>query len=78
MLRARFYANPDDPRPVRNPTHPHWCTGYAADGSYSVVVAYVDSIDELMKDWPEATEIESEEVSEYIFTDRFPKPLWMA
>lgn len=77
MIKARFKANPDDPRPMRTPKHPHWCSGYASDGSCSIVVAYVDSVEELLIDWPEATDIEIEDATEYQFTSRFPAPLWM-
>ena len=38
--------------------------------------AYADSIDDIKKLWPEAHEIEAEEVNEIVFTSRFPKPDW--
>ena len=77
MIRARFRANPDDYRPVNWPIkHPYWCTGYG-DG-YSIVVAYADNKEEILSNWPEATEIDTEEVTEYIFTSRFKKPDWLA
>lgn len=75
MIRARFRANEDDYRPINWPVkHPYWCTGYGND--YSVVVAYADDIDEILRNWPEATDIDFEEREEYIFTDRFQKPEW--
>ena len=75
MIRARFKANEKDYRPINWPVkHPYWCTGYG-DG-YSIVVAYADDEAEILRNWPEATEIDIEEVSEYIFTGRFPKPSW--
>jgi len=75
MIRARFKANVDDYRPVSWPVnHPYWCTGY--DYGFSVVVSYADSLDELMKLWPEATEVDYEEVDCYSFSERFPKPEW--
>lgn len=75
MIRARFKANEKDFRPVHWPVkHPYWCTGYG-DG-YSIVVAYADDEAEILRNWPEATEIDAEEVSEYSFTSRFPKPSW--
>ncbi len=75
MIRARFHANPDDYRPVNWPIqHPYWCTGHG-DG-YSVIVAYADDKDEIIRNWPEATEIDAVEVTEYAFTDRFPRPEW--
>jgi hypothetical protein len=73
MIRARFYA--DDGRPVNWPVkHPFWTTGFADD--YVIVVAYADSEKEIKKNWPEAFDIESEEVGEYFFSKRFPKPEW--
>lgn len=76
MIRARFHANETDYRPVKWPVkHPFWCTGYV-DG-YSIVVAYADSVEEIMENWPEATELDIEERSEYTFTSRFPKPAWL-
>lgn len=75
MIRARFKANEEDYRPINWPVkHPYWCTGYG-DG-YSVVVAYADSVAEVLKNWPEAKDIEFTEESEYSFSDRFPKPEW--
>ena len=75
MIRARFHANLEDFRPINWPIkHPYWCSGYGND--YSVVVAYADDEAEILKNWPEATQIDSEEVTEYHFSDRFPKPKW--
>ena len=75
MIRARFHANEDDYRSVLWPVkHPYWCSGYGSD--YAIVVAYADDEAEIYSQWPEATHIESEEVTEYQFTDRFPKPDW--
>jgi hypothetical protein len=76
MLRARFHANENDYRPVVWPIeHPYWCSGYGE--GYAIVVAYVDSIPELLRLWPEATSITFETVYEYQFSGRFPKPKWM-
>ena len=75
MLRVRFHANPDDYRPVKWPVkYLFWCTGYGEN--HSVVVAYVDSVDELMELWPEASNLDIEERESITFTDRFPKPSW--
>lgn len=75
MLRVRFRANPDDPRPVVWPIkHPYWITGYGED--YAIVVAYVDSMEELDDLWPDATDVDADEADEYVFTDRFQKPEW--
>ncbi len=76
MIRARFKANADDFRPVKWPVkHPYWCTGYGE--GYSIVVAYADNETEVLENWPEATEIDAEDVSEYSFSNRFPKPDWL-
>ncbi len=78
MIRARFKANAEDWRPVKfPPQHPYWCTGYAGDMSYSIVVAYADNEAQIREYWPEASDIDAEEASEYAFTDRFAKPEWM-
>ncbi len=75
MLRVRFKANPDDYRPIKWPVkYPFWCSGYGEE--YSIVIAYVDSIEEIYELWPEATELDAEERNEITFTDRFPKPDW--
>ena len=75
LLRIRFHANPDDYRPVKWPVkYPFWCSGYGED--FSVVIAYVDSVDELMELWPEASNLDIEERESITFTDRFLKPSW--
>lgn len=75
MIRARFKANPDDPRPIKWPVkHPYWVTGYGH--SYATVVAYADDEAQILELWPEATDIDAEERSEYTFTDRFMRPEW--
>lgn len=77
-LRARFHANPGDYRPVKwPPTGPYWCSGYAFDGSYSVVVAYVHSEEQIKEFWPEAEGIDIlSEHDDVEFNERFPKPEW--
>lgn len=75
MIRARFKADADDYRPVNWPIkHPYWCTGYGDD--YSVIVAYADDEAEILRNWPEARDIESDEAEGYTFTSRFPQPEW--
>jgi hypothetical protein len=76
MLRVRFHANEEDWRPVKfPPPAPCWCTGYG-DG-HSIVVAYVETEDQVTEFWPEATNIDvHEENTEVRFSDRFPKPDW--
>ena len=77
MIRARFKANYDDYRPVVWPVkHPYWCSGTAGDENHSIVIAYADDEAEILTNWPEATDIDAEEVTEYVFTDRFQKPEW--
>jgi hypothetical protein len=75
MIRARFKC--DDERPISWPVkHPFWCTGYDSYGS-CIVVAYADDEEEITELWPEARDIDSEPVTEYKFTERFPKPDWL-
>lgn len=77
MIRCRFKANADDPRPVNWPIkHPYWVTGEAGDGSYAIVVAYADDETEVMRNWPDARDVDSSPAKMYAFTDRFPKPDW--
>lgn len=75
MLRVRFKANLNDPRPVHWPIkHPYWVTGQ--DNEASFIVAYADDEQYIFDNWPEATELDIEVVTEYIFTERFPRPGW--
>lgn len=76
-VRARFKANYDDSRPIKfPPPGPWWESGFAADESYSIVIAYVKTIGQIKKYWPEADDITTETVNEISFSDRFPKPEW--
>lgn len=78
MLRIRFRANWDDPRPVNWPVkHPYWVTGYMADDSCAIVVSYADDEKYIYMNWPEAENLEVQETDNYVFTDRFPKPDWL-
>lgn len=75
MIRARFFVHAQDYRPVKWPiTHPYWCTGQGV--GYAVLVAYASDVIELLRNWPDAKNIESESVDSYVFTSRFPKPNW--
>ena len=75
MLRIRFHANHDDPRPIRWPVkHPYWITGYG--NRYSTIVSYADDIQYVLDNWPEATTLTVQNVDDYEFTSRFPKPEW--
>jgi hypothetical protein len=80
MIRARFQLNINDGdyRPIEKSVHPYWCTGWSLttseDNDYEqpTMVAYADSREQILELWPEATNIATEEVTEYVFTDRFP------
>lgn len=79
MIRVIFFVDKGkcdgDYRPLRWPIqYPYWCTGESAH--HFVLVAYINSIEELKDLWPEASNIESEEVDKVFFSDRFPKPDW--
>ena len=80
MIRCRFKTTHEDYRPAVWPIkHPYWCTGLAGKGGdgYWIIVAYADNEEEILTNWPEAYDLDSEEVVEYIYTDRFEKPTWM-
>ncbi|CAH2910840.1 MAG: unnamed protein product [uncultured Paraburkholderia sp.] len=80
MIRARFYVNADDPRPVNWPIkHPYWVSGYVYSAygikTAGIIVAYADDVDAIMRNWPDAHDFSFiNEVTEYTFTDRFAKP----
>ena len=77
MLRVRFKANYEDSRPVNWPVkYPYWESGFAADESYAIVISYADDEKYIMANWPEAKDLEVQEVDKFVFTDRFPKPDW--
>jgi hypothetical protein len=76
MLRVRFKVKEIDYRPVIWPVaHPYWCSGYDSD-DWPILVSYVDSIEELMRQWPDAFQLDVEADVEIKFTSRFPKPEW--
>ena len=77
MIRVRFEANLDDPRPVNWPIkHPYWVSG--ENENNSILVAYADNEQYVLDNWPEAKNIEvMEKADEYTFTTRFPKPDWL-
>ena len=75
MNRYRFKANEDDWRPVTwPPAGPCWCTGYG-DG-FSVVVAYALDQETILRQWPEAADIDVTEDVPIQFSSRFPQPDW--
>ncbi len=76
MIRARFRTDAQDFCPVNWPIkHPYWCTGYG--DNYAIVVAYADDEAEILRNWPDATHIDADDASEYLFTSRSPKPEWL-
>ena len=78
MLRIRFRATLEDPRPINWPVkHPFWVTGSAGDESYAIVVSYADNEQYILDNWPEATNLDPQEVHKYEFSDRFQKPEWL-
>jgi hypothetical protein len=78
MIRARFFVEDDDYRPVIWPIkHPYWCTGTNAEGG-SILVAYADTVEDVYQLWPDAQGVEVMETTDkYNFTSRFPRPDWM-
>lgn len=79
MLRVRFYIDFEDCNNDYHPVvwpikHPYWCTG--ENESSFVLVTYVDSEEELYKQWPEAYDLDIEEVEKIEFNGRFKKPEW--
>lgn len=79
MIRVRFKVHVDDYRPINWPIkHPYWCSAEGDDeiGEFFILIAYADDEAEVLQNWPEAVEIDSEECDSYTFTDRFPKPEW--
>lgn len=75
MIRARFKGNAEDPRPIEfPPPYPWWCSGYQEE--HAIIIAFADSETQILKYWPEAKDIESDEVDGVSFSDRFPKPDW--
>ena len=75
MIRARFYTDEDDFRPVEWPIkYPYWRSGETHRAN--ILIAYADSVEDIKRLWPEAYQIEWDEVDEIVFTSRFPKPDW--
>ena len=75
MLRIRFNVTNEDFRPVNWPlAYPYWCSGFDSDGA--ILISYCDNAEYIFCNWPEAINLQIEEVAGYQFTDRFPKPEW--
>lgn len=72
----------DDWRPIydKDAGHPglgpYWCSGYAGDGSYATICAWVQPGEDVRQWWPEATDITQEDAKPMTFSDRFPQPDW--
>lgn len=76
LLRVRFAVPCEDYRPMSWPIkHPYWCSGSRVDAH--MLVAYVESTEELLKLWPDAIDIDvMEENAVVTFSGRFPRPDW--
>lgn len=76
MIRARFHTVAADYRPAKWPLRlPYWVSGQDSQGWW--LVAYADSLVELMALWPEAEQVEAVLVTEVVYTSRFPMPSWL-
>lgn len=70
----------DDCRPLidmKSIQMPWWCTGYAMDDSYAIIVCYLPKGEDLFKYWNDAYDIDSEERSEIRYTERFQNHEWL-
>ena len=70
----------DDYRPIldmKDIGMPWWCTGYAGDDSYVIIVCYLPKDEDLFKYWDDAYDIDFEEREEITYTSRFKKPSWL-
>ena len=82
-IRYRFKTySVDDPRPLIDMASikmPWWCTGYAGDDSYAIIVCYLPKNHDksIYFYWDDAFDIEKEEMEEIKYTSRFPKPIYM-
>ena len=82
-IRYRFKTKSvDDPRPLIDLgkiNMPWWCTGYAGDNTYAIIVCYLPKNHDksIYFYWDDAFDIDTEETDKIIYTDRFPKPFWV-
>ena len=78
FYRARFKAGCEDYRPIHWPIDfPYWCSGYDAEDN-PILIAYVESKNQIFTYWPEATEVDmGKTLGDIIYSDRFPKPDYM-
>ena len=82
LVRYRFKTKAvEDYRPLidmKDIQMPWWCTGFAADNSYAVIVCYLPNGEDLFKYWDDAYDIDFETTrTEIAYTDRFQKPEWL-
>ncbi len=77
-IRYRFKTRAvEDSRPVKWPMPgPYWESGFAGDGSYAVMIAYLPVRFRLRTFWPDAFAVEKERCDSIEFTSRFPRPHW--
>lgn len=79
MRKYKFKTNSvNDYRPLRDMKDigmPWWCSGVGED--YAIIICYLQEGDNLFNYWDDAYDIEHEDVSQIIYTDRFPKPSWL-
>jgi len=79
LMRYRFKTKSvDDYRPLIDMADiqmPWWCTTYGVE--YVTIVCYLPKEEDLLKYWDDAYDIDSEEVTEITYTDRFSKPVWL-
>ena len=80
MIRYRFKTKSiDDCRPLIDMASikmPWWCTGYAGDASYAIIVCYLPEDEDLFRYWDDAYDIDSAKVDTIQYSGRFPKPEW--
>lgn len=78
-LRIRFRSNSEDCRPIYTPPDlpegPWWRSGFDGEDN-AILIAYVKSEETIYSQWPEAEDLDVEQVDEIVFTSRFPKPDW--
>ena len=78
MIKVRFDLPKYYSRPAFWPIkYPYWVTGYHDFGV--TIVAYVDSTNDIIAQWPAAwgqTIDEFEETDKITFSERFPRPDW--
>lgn len=86
-IRYRFKTKSvDDPRPLKDLKTigmPYWISGDVIDNRTfsivgSVIICYLPKGVDLKEYWDDAFDVDAQERSEITYTDRFPKPDWLA